>query len=32
MHALIFLLTDENPEIRLFIINQKIRKMLGLEV
>ena len=32
MHALIFILTDENPEIRLFMINQKVRRMLGLEV
>ena len=32
MQALIFILTDENPEIRLFMINQKVRKMLDLEV
>ena len=32
MHSLIFILTDENPEIRLFMINQKVRRMLGLEV
>jgi hypothetical protein len=31
MHSLIFILTDENPEIRLFMINQKVRRMLGLE-
>ena len=31
MHSLVFILTDENPEIRLFMINQKVRRMLGLE-
>lgn len=29
MNALVFVLTDENPQIRLFMQNQSIRQMLG---
>ena len=32
MQALIFILTDENPQIRFFMQNQNVLRMLGKEV